>query len=522
MAALILMMVAATVLERLHGTEFALRWFYHNPVFIALWAVTAVCGLVWLVSRGMARRCFTFLLHAAFALILAGALVTHLTGLSGEIHLRAGEPSSTVVLDDGSELSLPFSLRLEEFAVEHDEGSMMPSDYRSDLTVLPADEAYTISMNNILKYGGYRFYQADYDDDLEGSILAVSHDPWGIGITYAGYLLLLVSMIGFFFEKDSNFRKVLRRVAGASLVLLVLLVPAQLNAQSMPGAAGEALSADAVSASLSGAERLYEAIARPRAPFMASLAVGLVLFVVIGLWMARGRKPSRRLTTALSVLAGVLFVYLTLALGLRWYLSGHAPFAGTYSVMMLMAWLASLTMLLLNRRFPLVYPLCFLLAGFTMLLASRGDNYRITHMMPVLRSPLLSVHVMSMMMSYTLFGLAALNGVMGLALPSKKVKENLRDISLLILYPAVFLITFGTFIGAVWANISWGTYWAWDPKETWALITLLVYAAALYGSTLKVFRNPVVFHIYTIAAFLSVLVTYFGVNLLLGGMHSYM
>lgn len=389
MAALIVMMMAATVLERLHGTEFALRYFYHSPVFIALWTIVAVCGLQWLVSRGMMKRPFTFLLHIAFVLILAGALVTHLTGLSGEIHLRAGEPSSEVVLDDGSQLQLPFSLQLDGFAIEYYQDSNAPKDYVSKGAVLPSGEAYDISMNHILKYGGFRFYQADYDEDLQGSILAVSHDPWGIGITYAGYLLLLISMIGFFFEKGTDYRRTASRLP------------------SLP----------------------------------------------------------KWLKTGLIVTGSVLL------LGVFW---------------------------LMCRRL-LFRPL-----------------------MPVLRSPLLVVHIVAMIISYTIFGLTALLGITGLCVPGQKAKETLRDISLLILYPAVFLITFGTFIGAVWANISWGTYWAWDPKETWALITLLVYAFALYGSALKVFRSPVAFHIYTIVAFLSVLVTYFGVNLLLGGMHSYM
>lgn len=505
LAALIVMMMAATVLERLHGTDFAFQWFYHNPVFIALWAVAAVCGICWLVSQGVTKRFFTFLLHFAFVVILSGALVTHLTGISGELHFRTGETVDSFEMEDGSQRQLPFSLRLDEFAVEYYEGSRMPADYRSEVTVLPEGEAHTISMNNILKYGGYRFYQADYDEDLEGSILAVSHDPWGIGITYTGYLLLLISMIGFFFQKDSGFRRVLRKISKPALALVpALLVPVTSNAQTT-----------------SGLETFYYGIANPRIPFMVCVTLGIVLFILMGLWMAKGKKPSRKLLRALTVVAAILFVYLTVAFVLRWIISGQGPFAGTYNVMMLMAWLASLTMLLVNGRFPLIFPLGFLLAGFTMLLASmRGPA--ISPLMPVLRSPLLSFHVMSMMMSYTLFGLAALNGVMGLILPSRQVKENLRDISLLILYPAVFLITFGTFLGAVWANISWGTYWGWDPKETWALITLLVYAFALHGGSIKAFRNPVFFHIYTIVAFISVLVTYFGVNLLLGGMHSYM
>ena len=88
----------------------------------------------------------------------------------------------------------------------------MPSDYRSDITFLPEGKPVEISMNNIAKYRGYRFYQSDYDADGQGSILAVSHDPWGVGITYAGYILLLVCMIGYFFQRDTDFRAALGRV----------------------------------------------------------------------------------------------------------------------------------------------------------------------------------------------------------------------------------------------------------------------------------------------------------------------
>ena len=389
LAVLIVMMVAATILERLHGTDFAFRHIYHSPVFIALWGITAVCGLCWLISRGTIKRFFTFLLHFAFVLILAGALVTHLFGLSGGISLRTGEECAIVELEDGSSMDLPFTLRLDEFAIDYYPDSKAPKDYRSEVTVMPSGETFTISMNHILKYGGFRFYQADFDEDLKGSFLAVSHDPWGIGITYCGYLLLLISMIGFFFEKDTGFRRTSARLP------------------SLP----------------------------------------------------------KWLKTTL-IIAGSL-----LLLGVFW---------------------------MMCRRL-LFKPL-----------------------MPVLRSPLLVFHIVAMIISYTIFGLTALVGIAGLITSKLKVKENLRDLSLLVLYPAVFLITFGTFLGAVWANISWGNYWGWDPKETWALITLLIYAFVLHGGSIKAFRNPVFFHVYTIVAFLSVLVTYFGVNLLLGGMHSYM
>ena len=271
------------------------------------------------------------------------------------------------------------------------------------------------------------------------------------------------------------------------------------------------------------AEQIYESIALPKVQFMLSLALGLVLFILGTVLMSKKKVFPRPVLLAGAGIALLLWFYLTAVIGLRWHLSGTGPYVGRYNVMMLIAWFAMLSILLLHRRFPLIEPLGFLLAGFAMLLATRaGASMKIMPLMPVLRSPLLPIHVVSMMMSYMLFGLAAFNGIMGVAVRSMDVKERLRDVSLIILCPAVFLLTFGIFLGAVWANISWGGYWAWDPKETWALVTLLVYSFALHGDrSIKAFRNPTFFHAFTIAAFLCVLVTYFGVNLLLGGMHSY-
>jgi ABC-type transport system involved in cytochrome c biogenesis permease subunit len=119
-----------------------------------------------------------------------------------------------------------------------------------------------------------------------------------------------------------------------------------------------------------------------------------------------------------------------------------------------------------------------------------------------------------------------LNGVAALIIKyikgeSNKKIEYLKTISNIMLYPAVFMLTAGIFIGAVWANVSWGRYWGWDPKEVWALITMLVYSFGLHSSSIEWFRKPMNFHIFCILAFLSVLITYFGVNFLLGGLHSY-
>ena len=146
--------------------------------------------------------------------------------------------------------------------------------------------------------------------------------------------------------------------------------------------------------------------------------------------------------------------------------------------------------------------------------------------MPVLSSPLLSLHVTVIMIAYALLFFVMLNGlsavIVRIAQPGNKAYlERLQDISKIMLYPAVALLAAGIFIGAVWANISWGNYWSWDPKEVWALITLLVYLIPLHSTFFTQENRPMRFHLYAIFAFLSVLITYFGVNLLLGGMHSY-
>ena len=143
-------------------------------------------------------------------------------------------------------------------------------------------------------------------------------------------------------------------------------------------------------------------------------------------------------------------------------------------------------------------------------------------MLPVLRSPLFSVHISTIVTAYALLLGIVVVGVIALIKPKDLVRmEKLKSVSMAMLYPAVALLTMGIFIGAVWANVSWGNYWSWDPKEVWALITLLIYAAPLHGKLWKSFEKPMFFHVYGIVAFFSVLITYFGVNLFLGGVHAY-
>lgn len=672
MAAAVIGMAAATVIEKLEC---------NSPLFVALWAIAAVCGLGYLCLTKTWRKAATFALHLSFVIILCGAFVTWIWGEKGSIRLSKGKAESSFTRNDGSEAALPFSLELEEFNVSFYAGSSAASDYTSRIVCKDGSRRTeaSISMNHIFRHKGYRFYQAGFDEDGSASVLSVNHDPWGIGISYTGYAMLLLSILAFFFQKESRFREALRRLStysAAFLALLVLpavaeakapadippaipeetaekfgslyvyyndriapletmardyclkaygkahwqdysavqvvsgwlfyydwwnVVPFKLKAKDrgtakesekeqirMSAATGEAFkifplvlpdsrvewfscedplpedldydrwvfirrSLDLIHDEIKDgnwaevsrildkikqyqektaaevippagkirAEKLYNRISRPMVPFMASITLGLILFVFCGISMARKKRIPAPLMHCAAAFTVLLWLYLTLVLCLRWYVSGHAPFAGSYSVMMLMAWLASLAAVLLYRKISLLLPMGLIVAGFTMLVASLASaNPQITHLMPVLQSPLLSIHVLCMMISYTLLGLVALTGIMGLLMPLE-ASERLMDISRAALYPAVFLLCIGTFLGAVWANISWGSYWSWDPKETWALITMLIYAAPMHGSSLGKFSKPRFYHAWCALAFVTVLITYFGVNFFLGGMHAY-
>ena len=271
------------------------------------------------------------------------------------------------------------------------------------------------------------------------------------------------------------------------------------------------------------AEKLYNSMDWDRPLSMALATLGIVLFIIACRSVARSRQlPRWARILALSVLILAL-LYLTTALILRWIISGHVPMSNGFETMQFMAWATTAITLLLSRRSMLVLPFGILTAGLALMVASFGEsNPQITQLMPVLASPLLSIHVAVIMIAYSLLAFLMLGGVMAMILRrDRAMVERMHVVGQVILYPAVFLLTIGVFIGAIWANVSWGTYWSWDPKEVWALITLIIYALPLHSQSLPMFRKAQFFHGYCIVAFLSVLITYFGVNFILGGMHSY-
>lgn len=267
------------------------------------------------------------------------------------------------------------------------------------------------------------------------------------------------------------------------------------------------------------AERINNAFPFATILFMANLTLGFIaLFYTI--YRMTKKREIKALNIALPILLGVSFLALTFGLALRWIISGNIPMSNGYESMLTVAWFVMLISILMQLRIRIVMVFGFLISGFFLQVSHINQmDPAIGQMMPVLNSPLLCIHVSIIMMSYALLSLTFICGIMGICLRSHG--EELQALSRIFLYPALTTMGFGIFIGAIWANVSWGNYWSWDSKETWALITFMIYAVVVHTQSLPVFRKPLVYHIYITLAFMSIAMTYFGVNYFLTGMHSY-
>ena len=668
--ALVIVLAMATFIEYSQGTAFVCTYIYHSPAFVMGWGLLVLLTLWIGWKQRMWKHIPASLLHLSFVVILVGALVSFLTSRKGFIHLRMNTPVVQFVEQETHVLTtLPFSLMLDTFFIQYYPGTDAPSDYVSRVTCSVPENGESlyaeISMNRVLDFHGYRFYQSSFDEDEKGSWLSVNYDPWGTAVTYLGYWMLGVSMLLVLFQRRGTFYKLLNhpllKSGGVCLIFCLIstdtfastkklsiisraeadslstiqiiyhdrVVPfntlardfvkkltgkdsfSNLSAEEIVGSwmkypdewkyvpiikvkSGElrhrlgventtylrlvdvldgnqyrlrewwqpegqkvgkpsalqkailetdekvaliamlcqgtlfrTLPADGSVEPLSEtkvqAELLYNRIPFSKLLFMYCLAMGFLSF---GWVLARVlRKPSVSGVSCRWMLMWqtALFVALlfhAMGYALRWYIGGRIPLSNGYETMQFLALCVLVLAFVLRRRFVFVIPFGFLLSGFTLLVSYLGQmNPQITPLMPVLISPWLSAHVSCIMVSYALLAFTWLNGWLGLFVGREA--ERLMLFSRLLLYPAVFFLGAGIFMGAVWANVSWGRYWAWDPKEVWALITFMVYALPFHTNSLRCFRRPKFFHLYMLLAFLTVLMTYFGVNYFLGGMHSY-
>lgn len=235
---LLLMLAATTFVEQTCSTDFVEKHVYHTIWFCCLWGALAAMTVVVLVRLRLWRHLPTLLLHGSFLVILAGAMTTFLCGRKGYVHLTVGSEVNCFLEQDGRQVvELPFTLRLDSFRIEYYPGTDAPADYISYI-----HGETPVSMNRILSRQGFRFYQSSFDEDMQGSWLTVNYDPWGIGITYSGYLLLGVSMLWMLVSRGGEFRRLLRHPLlkkGGMFVLLLLCLGSGVHAQkrSLPALA---------------------------------------------------------------------------------------------------------------------------------------------------------------------------------------------------------------------------------------------------------------------------------------------
>ncbi len=377
-------LVGATFIEKLYGTSFATGNIYHSPFFIALWAVLAISAITYIISISKRRTLIMF--HLSLATILLGAFTSFITSERGEIILpKEPIPASMFTTPEGKTEKLPFRLELIKTDTCYTKKSGQISDYTVEIAISHKNretETAVASLNKPVRLKGYSLCIKAIQE--KHVALSVAHDPWGVGISYMGYLMTFVSWILLFFDKRSGFN---------------------------------------------------------------------TMFA----------KKQHRIT----------------------------------------------------------YKSIIIIAGIAILAISRIVAFSESDAQPILRTPILALHVSTIIVAYSLIGCAAINSMIALCTKNDEKRTSQALFGRILLYPATMLLTTGIFIGAVWANISWGRYWGWDPKEVWALVTLLACSITFHTHSLPLISKPRNFHIFCIVLFFTMLFTYFGVNHLLSGLHSY-
>ncbi|TNF41730.1 MAG: c-type cytochrome biogenesis protein CcsB [Bacteroidetes bacterium] len=265
-------------------------------------------------------------------------------------------------------------------------------------------------------------------------------------------------------------------------------------------------------------------------PFYAT--VGLIMIITIIAMIIRGRPLKGIILGILAGLIALGFLFHTLGLGIRWYISGHSPMSNGYESLLFISWVTLLAGLMFARKSLLTLAATSVLGGLTLMVAHLSFmDPEITNLVPVLRSYWLTLHVSVITGSYGFLGLGAILGLIVLVMMLFIHQGNRDRISAVIdeltvinyrsLTLGLYFLTIGTFLGAIWANESWGRYWGWDPKETWSLITIIVYTLVTHSRMIPGMKDTYTFNLLALFAFSSVLMTYFGVNYYLSGLHSY-
>ena len=263
---------------------------------------------------------------------------------------------------------------------------------------------------------------------------------------------------------------------------------------------------------------------------MAYMLLGIIMLIVAFYVVFNPKVQPKKTTSIFFVILALLFSIHTFGMGFRWIISGHAPWSDTYESLLYISWSAVFAGVIFFRKSLLALSAAVIVAAIFMFTAHlTGIDPQITNLVPVLKSYWLTIHVSILTASYGFFGLGAILGFMTLIMfifrknrphidETIKTVVAITEIALIIGLAAV---TIGNFLGGVWANESWGRYWGWDPKETWAYVSIVVYAIVVHLRFVKPLSTPFVFATAALLSFSSILMTYFGVNFYLSGMHSY-
>ena len=266
--------------------------------------------------------------------------------------------------------------------------------------------------------------------------------------------------------------------------------------------------------------------------FPVYMMIGIILLGLFLLQLFVPRLEFKKLIKFLYVILLIAFIVQTFGLGLRWYVSGHAPWSNGYESMIYIAWATMLAGFIFYKNSQITLSVTTILAGITLLTAHMSWlNPEITNLVPVLKSYWLTIHVATITASYGFFGLSSMLGILNLSIMIFRNKSNherinmtLKELTIIIemsLMVGLILLVIGNFLGGIWANESWGRYWGWDPKETWSLVTIIVYAFILHMRLIPGMRNLFSINFMAHIGFGAVLMTYFGVNYYLSGLHSY-
>jgi cytochrome c-type biogenesis protein CcsB len=646
---------------------------------------------------------------------------------------------------------IPFSIKLIDFQLKRYTNSMSPSSFLSNVhlydSINQVDFPYSIYMNHVLKYQGYRFFQSSYDNDEKGTILSVNYDPYGTPVTYFGYFLLALGMLLALFSRKTFFKEMIKKRSNKAISIIILLclsLPSYASApKKVPPSIhevqvsiehaeklGQVLVADPKgrvkpintlsseilrkisrkteivglnptqvlisimlepitwesypiikvtnkairekygfkdeyialsdvmhyhegqmnyvlssevnmayakdakertrydkellklderinlldmifsgsmlhifpnpsdssdkwlspedisfgidnkelqskltllftdyykglkigqatgqwgeadnkldriieyqkangknlpSSSKIKAEVFYTKINFFKRAAFAYLISGLLLLILAFVQIFKPNLSSRYLSLFFKYLILIIFLGHTATLGLRWYISGHAPWSNGYETTLFIAWATVFAGLMFSRKSINTLALTSILGAIFILISSLSwMDPEITNLVPVLKSYWLIIHVAVITSSYGFFAIGFLIGLQNIIIMAfsggkmssrfELLLDDLSGVLNLALIVGLYLMTIGTFLGAVWANESWGRYWGWDPKETWALITVIIYTLVLHLRHIPHLNNIFVINAGGLLAFGSVLMTYFGVNYFLTGMHSY-